>query len=187
MNDSNDSAQDADNEAEVMRRKLVQTAYDDLRRLASKQMANQQPGHTLTATALVNEVSLKLLADSGLPSQDRSQFLAYASRAMRNLLIDHARGKGRKKRGGDQKIFSFHEAVVAANEQSEELLQLNEALERLADMLPRKAQVVEMRYFGGMQLNEIAEALKISVATVKRDWEVAKTMLLQELRQANGE
>ena len=171
----------------VARHELVQNVYEDLRKLASRQMANQNPGHTLTATALVNEVSVKLLSDNGLPPQDRSQFLSYASRAMRNMLVDHARSKGRQKRGGENKFFSFHEAVVAANEQSQELVQLHDALERLAAVLPRKAQVVEMRYFGGMQLNEIAEALDISVATVKRDWEVAKTMLLQELRQESDE
>jgi len=186
MSESEKTSEAAD-DVEIERRQLVQTVYDDLRKLASRQMASQNPGHTLTATALVNEVSLRLLSDNGIPPQDRSQFLAYASRAMRNMLIDHARSKGRQKRGGDHKLFSFHEAVVAANEQSEELLQLHDALERLAVLLPRKAQVVEMRYFGGMQLSEVAEALEISVATVKRDWEVAKTMLLQELQQETGD
>ncbi|HBE67006.1 MAG TPA: RNA polymerase subunit sigma-70 [Planctomycetaceae bacterium] len=173
---------EAAGESETAQHALMRTVYEDLRKLASRHMANQRPGHTLTATALVNEVTLKLLADNEPVAGDQRQFLAYASRAMRNLLVDHARNKGRQKRGGGRRFFSFQEASVAADEQSEELLALHEALEKLSDMLPRKAQVVELRYFGGMQLNEIADALEVSIATVKRDWEVAKAILLQQLR-----
>ncbi|MFK7735735.1 MAG: ECF-type sigma factor [Pirellulaceae bacterium] len=161
---------------------LLKTAYDDLKRLAAAQMSSQRPDHTLTSTALVNELSIKLLGDQEIPSQSRGQFFAYAAKAMRNLLIDYARSKGRQKRGGDRRKFRFDEAFVAAEEQSEDLLALNQALDNLARNHPRKIQVVEMRYFAGMKLEEIGEALDISVATVKRDWEFARTLLLRDLK-----
>ncbi|GAB5407234.1 MAG: sigma-70 family RNA polymerase sigma factor [Aureliella sp.] len=164
------------------RGQLIQIAYDDLRRLAAWQMARQRPDHSLTSTALVNEVSIKLLGDNDIPTENRAKFFAYVSRAMRNLLIDHARTKGRQKRGGDRAKFSFEEAMIAAHEQSEQLLALDLAMEELAVIQPRKAQVVEMRYFGGMTLEEIGQALDISLATVKRDWEVARTLLLRALK-----
>ena len=176
-------ATDGDTEA---RSTLIQAAYDDLRRLASGQMANQRCDHTLTSTALVNEVSLKLLNDNSIPTESRGQFFAYASRAMRNLLIDHARARGRQKRGGDRNKFAFEEAMVAAEEQCEDLLALNQALEQLAEQEPRKAQVVEMRYFGGMKNEEVADALGISLATVKRDWDVARTLLLRALKDESS-
>ncbi|EMI40747.1 ECF subfamily RNA polymerase sigma-24 factor [Rhodopirellula sp. SWK7] len=126
-------------------------------------------------------MSMKLLDDSRVPTESRGQFFAYASKAMRNLLIDHARTKGRQKRGGDRQKFSFDEALVACDEQRDDFLALNSALEKLAELEPRKAQVVEMRYFGGLSNQEIASALETSLATVKRDWEVARTWLLKTL------
>lgn len=174
------TAEEGDPEA---RANLVQAAYDDLRKLAAGKMAQERLDHTLTSTALVNEVSMRILNDSRVPTESRGQFFAYASKAMRNLLIDHARSKGRQKRGGGRQRFSFEEALVACEEQSEDFLALNDALESLAEMEPRKAQVVEMRYFGGMSNQEIADALGTSLATVKRDWEVARTWLLRQLMQ----
>lgn len=168
---------DADARAE-----LIQAAYEDLKRMAASQMSAQRPDHTLTSTALVSELTLKLLGEQDIPSESRGQFFAYAAKAMRNLLIDHARTRGRQKRGGDRAKFSFDEAFVAAQEQSDDLLALNEALDDLSQKHARKAQVVEMRYFAGMKLEEIAEALDISVATVKRDWEFARTILLRSLK-----
>lgn len=167
------------------RKALVELAYEDLRRLATGQMNHQRLDHTLTSTALVHEVSLKLLGEHKIPTEDRKQFFSYAASAMRNLLIDHARTKGRQKRGGNVARFSFEEAMLAAEQQSDRLLQLNEALENLAHTQPRKAQVVEMRYFGGLKMEEIAEALEVSLATVKRDWEVARTLLLQALKSSD--
>ena len=164
------------------RANLIAAAYDDLRKLAGGKMSAERQDHTLSATALVNEVSIRMLTDSRVPMESRGQFFAYASRAMRNLLIDHARTKGRQKRGGDRKKFSLEEAVVSATEESEDLLALNDALETLAEMEPRKAQVVEMRYFGGLSNQDVANALGISLATVKRDWDVARTWLLTTLR-----
>ena len=176
-------AHDGDQDA---RANAIQAAYDDLRKLAAARMSDERQDHTLTATALVHEVSLKILGDNQVPVASRGQFFAYASKAMRNLLIDHARTKGRQKRGGDRQKFVFDEALVACQEQKNEFLALNDAIDELSEIEPRKAQVVEMRYFGGMSNQEIASTLKTSLATVKRDWTIAKTWLMLELMQANG-
>lgn len=167
------------------RANLIQAAYDDLRKLAAAKMVNEKQDHTLSSTALVHEVSMKMLTESQLPVANRGQFFAYASKAMRNYLIDHARTKGRQKRGGDRHKFSFDEAMVACDQQRDDFLELNDALELLAEVDSRKAQVVEMRYFGGLSNQEIADSLDISPATVKRDWTVAKTWLLNELRKGS--
>ena len=172
------SAQAGDREA---RTNLIQAAYNELRHLAAAKMRDERPDHTLTATALVNEMAIRMLDASQVPVQNRKQFFAYASTAMRRLLIDHARGKKREKRGGDRRKFAFEEALVACEKQSSEILALNDALNALAKLKPRKAQVVEMRYFGGMSNQEVADALDISVATVKRDWDVARGWLIREL------
>lgn len=165
------------------RAELIQAAYQQLRRLAAGKMAGERQDHTLTSTALVHEVSVRMLTDSQVPTENWAQFFAYASTAMRNLLVDHARARGRQKRGGDRQKFSFDEAMIACNEQRDDFIALNDALQKLADLEPRKAQVVEMRYFGGMSIQEVASALDISVATVSRDWVVAQGWLLCELRQ----
>lgn len=178
------SAQTGDRQA---RADLIRRAYDDLRRLARAQMANQRPDHTLTATALVHEVSAKLLQQSQEPSTSRGQFLALAAVAMRNFLIDHARGKARQKRGGGQRPLHLEEACVAAEDQPDELLELHEALGRLADVDQRRSRVVELRYFGGMSIDETAQVLEVSPATVKRDWQVARMWLFSELQQARRE
>lgn len=162
---------------------LVRVAYDDLRRLAKRQMQNERLDHTLTATALVHEVSARLLEQSQVPSQSRGEFLAYAATAMRNMLIDHARSKRSNKRGGQVKKIQLEEAFTAAEEQPEQLLELDDALKRLAQFDERRSQVVEMRYFAGMSIDEIASALDTSPATVKRDWNVAKMWLARELSQ----
>ncbi|MCH5375745.1 MAG: ECF-type sigma factor, partial [Planctomycetes bacterium] len=163
------------------RARLIQAAYDDLRQMASARMTDERQNHTLTSTALVHEVSMKLLTDSQLPVANRGQFFSYASKAMRHFLIDYARTRGRQKRGGNRNKLSFDEALVASLEQRDELLALNDALEELAEIDPRKAQLVEMKYFGGLSNQDIAESLDISLATVKRDWTVAKAWLLKEL------
>ena len=164
------------------RAELIEIAYQDLKRLATAKMTDQRLDHTLTATALVNEVTLKMLKESSLNATSGKQFFAFASTAMRNLLIDHARSKGRQKRGGDLARFTFDEAVIACETQSEELLALNDALKSLEEIEPRKAQVVEMRYFGGLSNQEVADGLNVSLATVKRDWIVAKSWLMCALR-----
>lgn len=165
------------------RGELIQATYDQLHRLATARMRNERPDHTLTATALVHEVSVQLLERSQVPVENHGQFLALAARAMRNLLIDHARSKGRVKRGGGRKKIELDEALIACDQQSPELLELHDALTRFAEIDERKSRVVEMRYFGGLSIDEVAAALEISPATVKRDWEVAKTWLLHELKR----
>ena len=166
---------------EDARAEIIRAAYADLRQLAGAKMRSERQNHTLSATALVHEVSVKLLNETSLPATGRAQFLAYAAKAMRNLLIDHARTRGRQKRGGDKKKVSFEDALSASQDRNLEFLALNDALDSLAQIDPRKAQVVEMRYFGGLSIQETAEVLCVSVATVKRDWDVAKTWLRREL------
>lgn len=164
------------------RGELIRATYDQLRVLAAVRMRTERPDHTLTATALVHEVSLQLLEKENLSVNTRGQFLAYAAKAMRNLLVDHARARGRQKRGGDGQKLTLDEALVASEEQNQELLELHEALERFQEIDPRKSQVVELRYFGGLSIDETADILGISPATVKRDWDVARTWLLRELQ-----
>ncbi|MEM1067734.1 MAG: ECF-type sigma factor [Planctomycetota bacterium] len=173
---------DADAKASV-----IEATYDGLRKIAARQMSNERQDHTLSATALVHEVSAKFLDDNNALPTDRAAFLGFAATAMRHLLVDHARSKGRQKRGGDRKKLAFEEAFVAAEEQSEDFLSLNQALQDLAEIEPRKAKVVELRYFGGLSNQQVADALEVSLATVKRDWEVARTWLLHELRSNEAE
>ncbi|MCA9238455.1 MAG: sigma-70 family RNA polymerase sigma factor [Planctomycetales bacterium] len=168
------------------RGELLQATYDQLRSLASARMRDERPDHTLTATALVHEVSLRLLGDQEMRAATRGQFLALAAAAMRNLLVDHARARGRLKRGGGEKRLSLDVNLVVDAAQNEELLELDEALERLRSLDERKSQVVELRYFGGLSIEDTAQALDISPATVKRDWEVARSWLLRELRPESG-
>lgn len=172
-------AREGDSDA---RGELISAAYNQLRALASAHMRSERPDHTLTATALVHEVSLQLLERSQVALENQGQFLALAAKAMRNLLVDHARGRGRLKRGGGQRKLSLDQALSIGDQQSNELVELHEALERFSEIDSRKSQVVELRYFGGLTVEETAAALSISPATVKRDWEVAKAWLLRELR-----
>jgi RNA polymerase sigma factor (TIGR02999 family) len=164
------------------RGELIRATYDQLRVMAAARMRDERPDHTLTATALVHEVSLQLLEKVDLSATTRGQFLALAAKAMRNLLVDHARARGRQKRGGGYHKLSLDEALVACQEQSTELLELHEALERFSELDARKSQVVELRYFGGLSIQETADVLDTSPATVKRDWEVARAWLLRELQ-----
>lgn len=171
-------AQQGDSDA---RGELISAAYDQLRALAAARMQNERPDHTLTATALVHEVSLQFLERSQLAIESQGQFLALAARAMRNLLVDHARGHKRLKRGGGQQKFTLDQAPSVSDGESAEVISLHEALERFSEIDSRKSQVVELRYFGGLTIEETANALGISTATVKRDWEVARAWLLREL------
>lgn len=166
---------------EVAHGDLVQAAYDDLRDLARLQMRGERPDHTLTATALVHEVSSRMLTQSSVPTSSRAEFLSYVAAAMRNLLVSHARAKRTAKRGGAEQRVQLAEALTAAQEHPAELLELNDALARLAEIDPRRASVVEMRYFAGMSIEEVAKALGASPATVKRDWTAAKLWLASEL------
>ena len=161
---------------------LVPLVQDELRRIARRCMAGERVGHTLQATALVNEAYLRLIDVQRVRWQDRAHFLAMAARLMRRVLVDAARSKHYQKRCGGAVRVTFDELQMAAAEPGHDLVALDEALEALARMDARKSQIVEMRFFGGLTVEETAEALKVSVDTVMRDWKMAKAWLLRELK-----
>jgi RNA polymerase sigma factor (TIGR02999 family) len=156
--------------------------YDELRRRAHWLRRDQHGDDTLTTTGLVHEAYLKLVDQTRANWQDRAHFLAVASMAMRQILVDHARERGALKRGGDLRRVDLDEDVVAASEQAAHLLALDEALTELAQVDGRLARVVECRFFGGLTEEETAEALGITARTVRRDWTKAKALLYQRLR-----
>lgn len=160
---------------------LIPLVHAELRRLARRHMARERPGHTLQPTALVNEAYLRLVDLRQMRWQDRNHFFAMAARLMRRILVDTARSRGYQKRGGHARQVSLDEGLVVSEPPSEDLLAVDTALTRLAAMSPRRAQVVELRFFGGLNVEETAEALKVSSETVKRDWRLAKAWLLREL------
>ena len=163
---------------------LTPLVYEELRRLAHHYMGGQRPDHTLQTTALVNEAYLRL-ADQTSPNwQSRAHFFAVAARAMRQILVNYAKASQSQKRGGGALKLELDEAALISPEQTTEILDLNEALERLATLDSRKAQVVELKYFGGLNYDEMAEVLKISRITVRRDWEFAKVWLYTELHHS---
>ena len=166
--------------------KLIPLLYDELRRLARNYMKRERADHTLQATALVHEAYVKLVKQPPVNWHGRSHFFGIAARVMRRILIDHARTHLREKRGGKQQPVSFDEALVFSPGQSAELLRLHDALEHLAKLDPRQSTIVELRFFGGLSVEQTADFLGISPKTVKRDWSVAKAWLHAELRQANG-
>jgi RNA polymerase sigma factor (TIGR02999 family) len=162
---------------------LTPLIYEELRRLAHHQMGGQRPDHTLQTTALVNEAYLRLSQTD--PSwQSRAHFFAVAARAMRQILVNYAKSNQAQKRGGGAFKVELDEAAIVSPEQSNEIVELHEALERLATLDSRKAQVVELKYFGGLNYDEMAEVLKISRVTVRRDWEFARAWLHTELHNA---
>jgi RNA polymerase sigma factor (TIGR02999 family) len=164
---------------------LTPLVYEDLRRLAHHYMSGQRPDHTLQATALVNEAYLRM-ADQTNPSwQNRAHFFAIAARAMRHILVDYARRYRAQKRGGGAVKVELEEAALVSAAQATEIVDLHDALENLAALDSRKAEVVELKYFGGLNYDEIAEVLKISPITVRRDWEFARTWLYTRLQSAN--
>ena len=163
--------------------KLVPLLYDELRRLAGHFLREERPGHTLQPTALVNEAYLKL-AGQHVGFENRAQFMAIAAQAMRRILVDYARGRVAAKRGGGifvQELDVATAGAAASVEQSEELLAVDEALEKLAKLDPQQARVVEMRYFGGLTVEETGAALGIAPRTVKREWALAKAWLRVEI------
>jgi RNA polymerase sigma factor (TIGR02999 family) len=153
----------------------------ELHRIARRYMRKEQPGHTLQTTALVNEAYLRLIDQTHVNWQNRSHFFGIAAHLMRQILVDHARGTRRQKRGGGEYHLQLDEALVFTPSKSAALVGLDEALTRLASVDPRKAQVVELRYFGGLSVEETAEALRIHPNTVIRDWAMAKAWLRREL------
>ena len=163
---------------------LVDALYGELHRLARRCMAGERAGHSLQPTALVNEAYLRLIDARQVPWQNREHFLAVAARQMRRVLVDIARAKGYQKRGGAAVHVTFDEALPVMQEPGRDLLALDDALDALARVDERKARVVEMRFFGGLSVEQSARALQVSVDTVMRDWKMAKAWLLRELRQS---
>jgi RNA polymerase sigma factor (TIGR02999 family) len=163
--------------------KLVPLVIDELRRLARHYMKNERVGHTLQPTALVNEAYMRLAGYTEMDWQSRAHFIGVAASVMRQVLIDYARKKHAAKRGGTEKDVQLEENLVGlSSAQSAELLDLDGALLKLEEMNPRHAKVVEMRYFGGLTVEETAEALGVSPITVKRDWSVARAWLKSQIR-----
>jgi RNA polymerase sigma factor (TIGR02999 family) len=160
--------------------RLVPLVHDELRRLARQYMRRERPDHTLQATALVNEVYLRMIAVSRVQWQNRAHFFAIAARVMRQILVDFARSRRALQRGAGQRV-ALDEALMPSSVRHPDLVALDEALKRLELVHPRKSQVVELRYFGGMKLEEAATVLGVSRDTVKRDWRFAKLWLLREL------
>jgi RNA polymerase sigma factor (TIGR02999 family) len=160
---------------------LLPLVYERLRGLARRELRRERPDHTLTPTALVHEAYLRLVQLDRITWRGRAHFLGTSAQVMRRILVESARRRGRVKRGGGQAAVTLDNLVVAARETPEAFLALDEALSRLEALSPRQARVVECRYFAGMEVEDTAEALGISPATVKRDWTMAKAWLNREL------
>jgi RNA polymerase sigma-70 factor, ECF subfamily len=163
---------------------LTPLVYEELRHLAHRYMGAERADHTLQTTALVNEAYLRLADQTNPRWQNRAHFFAVAARAMRQILVSYARSRQAQKRGRGAFKVDLEEAALVSPEESEEIVDLHEALEQLATLDSRKAQVVELKYFGGLNYDEIAEVLKVSRITVRRDWEFAKVWLYTELHSA---
>jgi RNA polymerase sigma-70 factor (ECF subfamily) len=171
--DGNQSALDA----------LYPLVYDELHRLARRYMSRERKGHTLQTTALINEAYVRLVDQKNVQWANRSHFFAISAQIMRRILIDHARRHAYAKRGGGAQQVSLEEAATVTRDQGHELIRLDEALKSLAEMDPRRSQVVELRYIGGLNNEEIAGVLRISENTVTRDWNMARAWLYQQLSE----
>jgi len=161
--------------------KLLPMVYDELHRLANAYMRRERIDHTLQTTALVHEAYLRLVDQQNVRWQTRAHFFAVAARVMRNILVDYARSRGRAKRGEGKPGVPLGEVAVMSDERADELVAVNTALDSLTAIDSRKGRVFELRYFGGMSIEEAAEALKVSPATVTRDWRMARAWLRREL------
>ena len=170
----------SDGDAGALER-LTPLVEAELRRLARGYMARERRGHTLQATALVNEAFLRLTDAQHLRWQDRAHFLGISARLMRRVLVDHARSRGYRKRGGGAQRVTLNEGLIATPEPALDVVVLDRALEKLAAVDERKSRVIELRFFGGLSVEETAEVLHVSPDTVKRDWRLAKLWLLREL------
>jgi len=161
--------------------KLMPLVYAELRQMARRYMARQNPGHTLQTTALINEAYLRLADQKDKKWQNRSHFFAVCAQAMRHILVDHARSRQAARHGGGARAVSLDEAAVVSEERTADMVALDDALKELAGVDLRKSQVVELRFFGGLSVEETAEVLKISPVTVMRDWSLAKAWLYRAL------
>jgi len=163
--------------------RLLPLVHAELRRIARRQMSQERPGHTLQATALVNEAYLKLAGQQEFEWQNRAHFFAVAAQVMRHILIDHARAHAREKRGGGAIQVSLNEIAVVNEDQAEHFIALDEALRSLEYLDPQKSKIVELRYFGGLSIEETAEVLDISSRTVRREWQRARAWLYRMITE----
>jgi RNA polymerase sigma-70 factor (ECF subfamily) len=163
--------------------RLVPLVYAELRRVAHRRMRDERPDHILQTTALINEAYLRLVDINRVRWQNRAQFYAVSAQMMRRILVDAARARDARKRGGEISHVVFDEALMPTPQRDADLMALDAALDALAKVDPRKSRVVELRYFGGLSVDETAEVLGVSVETVARDWRLAKLWLLRELEQ----
>src|SRR5438128_5254477 len=163
--------------------KLMPLVYDELRRLAHHYMSREHPGHTLQTTAVVNEAYLRLVNRKGVHWQNRAHFFAIAATLMRSILVDHARSHAYAKRGGGAHKIELDEAMIVSQERAAEVLALDEVLKTLANFDPQQSRIVELRFFAGLTIEETAEVLDLSTATIKREWTAARAWLYRELNK----
>ena len=163
--------------------RLFPLVHSELHHIAQRQMSGERPGHTLQATALVNEAFLKLAGQQGFDWQNRAHFFAVCATVMRHILIDHARAHARDKRGGGAIQVSLDEALVVADDQAAHLIALDDALRMLESLDPQKGKLVELRYFGGLSIEEAAEVMNVSPRTVRREWQRAKAWLYRMMTE----
>jgi len=166
--------------------RLVPLVYDELRRQAARHLRRERGNHTLQPTALVHEAYLKLADQRDVEWRNRAHFFAIAARIMRRILVDHARGRHRDKRGGGSVPVVFEDALAIADARDLDLVALDDALSALAELDERQSRVVELRFFAGLEVEETAEALGVSPTTVKRDWSLARAWLRREMRRGEG-
>ncbi len=166
---------------------LIPLVHAELHRMARHYMARENPGHTLQTSALINEAYIRLVDQQNIPWQNRNHFYAVAAQVMRHILIDHARSHCYAKRGGGARKVPLDEAAALNDQRAEELVALDDALKDLAALDPRKSQIIELRFFGGLSIEETAEAMKVSPITVTREWRSAKAWLRREMSRESGE
>jgi RNA polymerase sigma factor (TIGR02999 family) len=166
---------------QAARDQLMSVVYDELHRLARRYMRRESPGHTLQTSALLNEAFLRLVDQKNVHWQNRAHFFGIAAQMMRRILVDYARSRNYEKRGGGARALSLDEALIVSDARNEEVVNVHEALERLTEFDTRKGQIVELRFFGGLSIEETAEVLGVSPGTVMRDWTLAKAWLRREL------
>lgn len=169
---------------QAARDQLMSVVYEELHRLARRHMRKESPGHTLQTSALVNEAFLRLVGQRNVHWQNRAHFFGIASQMMRRILVDHARTRSSVKRAGGERALSLDDGLIVSEERSAEVVAVHEALEQLAKFDARKSQIVELRFFGGLSIDETAEVLGVSPGTVMADWTVAKAWLRREISPA---
>jgi RNA polymerase sigma factor (TIGR02999 family) len=162
---------------------ILPIVYDELKQLAAHYMKSETPGHSLQPTALVHEAFLRLVDQDQVSYQGQTHFFALGAQAMRRILVDHARSRGRQRRGGDRHSVAFDEETVFSRTREEDILVIDDLLQRLAELDSRQAQIVELRFFGGLKVDDVAEALDLSKRTIEAEWTMARAWLRSQLSE----